>query len=908
TQTQDLAPLLMEMARSDERWRQSFAERAPELVRALYRGLLGREPEPEALQDYAERLTQTHDLAPLLMELARSEERWRQSFAERATNLVNQIYNGLMGREADPSGLKTYTDKLIKEGGIQNTLQSIINSDEFNKKKFKQYKTIEVISKINGCGTYAVVHIPHLSFLPWVLAVSDFISQEHHLKIILLTTHDHPLIYEAKKFSRSIIDIINFEEFRSFINRLTNRPKWLVFHAFLQSSRNASLLDCFPDASALVYADGAPNFFFHEESLTEKRKSRVKGLLEFGYHQRWHKYDPNKLPAMRGCIPWKWVFSYYSDIRDAFPKKTIKAKVQATSFLFLRYWHAGRYQIPEPIVLNLLVSIINEEITQQDVLVVKHDYRYNPQLIDLVINHVRALGAQAINFKDYLEQYGLDADPELPFEMTAGPELLASVTKYFVYDSSLAITLPYYLKFIGLHHKVNIICGIPQRFLPRSISHVLQGEIVKFVDLCNKVAQKIYNHITAEVTDQTYWRATIDLKQLDCTALDQRAPLKAQDESESYSHIELIVIYVPDHNFLPCLLALAKNLSQEGFYVVFALSRFLNNFEVTVDFIWAALTIEDLDAALRHSNLKIKKLYVHSFGFIDDVSRLVSLCKDANLCYYGDGFKNEFKLPRNDHKLDEMVFFGFQNKRFKGKSRLIDYNCWLEFVPIVFPIQEKQRGSIGKGMLVCLRYYGLGPYAFGEKTSELIVNTILKSHDGQQKIFLKTDKRHPKLLTEVISGLHAYGLEAIDLAEYIGEIAMQPLEVILQTDVLKEIDTYVVFDSSLSYIIAFHPNVNPDVKIYLGADLESLGVNLDNVSMPNHVEQILQEMGKAERTFIAGLKTIKNYTEFYADALRDAEMKVEALGAAFYLVTRNVKPESMAVNATNKLGYQKSPE
>ncbi|WP_217126213.1 hypothetical protein, partial [Hydrogenophilus sp. SS56] len=58
----DLTPLLSELARSEERWRQSFAERAPELVRALYRGLLGREPEPEALQDYAERLTQTHDL------------------------------------------------------------------------------------------------------------------------------------------------------------------------------------------------------------------------------------------------------------------------------------------------------------------------------------------------------------------------------------------------------------------------------------------------------------------------------------------------------------------------------------------------------------------------------------------------------------------------------------------------------------------------------------------------------------------------------------------------------------------------------------------------------------------------------------------------------------------------------
>ncbi|MCI4406654.1 MAG: DUF4214 domain-containing protein, partial [Sulfuricurvum sp.] len=44
--------LLRDLSESDEHWQKTLEVRAPELVRALYRGLLDREPEPEALQGY----------------------------------------------------------------------------------------------------------------------------------------------------------------------------------------------------------------------------------------------------------------------------------------------------------------------------------------------------------------------------------------------------------------------------------------------------------------------------------------------------------------------------------------------------------------------------------------------------------------------------------------------------------------------------------------------------------------------------------------------------------------------------------------------------------------------------------------------------------------------------------------
>src|SRR5712672_114759 len=129
-ETYDLEPVLEQMARSDEQWQRTLEMRANDLVRALYRGLLQREPEADALQAYAARLIQTHDLVPLLSEIVRSDERWHKSLEVRAPDLVQALYRGLLQRDAEPEALEAYAAKLMQTHDLTPLLAGISRSDE----------------------------------------------------------------------------------------------------------------------------------------------------------------------------------------------------------------------------------------------------------------------------------------------------------------------------------------------------------------------------------------------------------------------------------------------------------------------------------------------------------------------------------------------------------------------------------------------------------------------------------------------------------------------------------------------------------------------------------------------------------------------------------------------------------
>jgi hypothetical protein len=60
-----------------------------------------------------------------------------------ASNIVKQIYLGVLGREADQHGLDRYSELIINPCGITNCLRAIISSDEFTSRvKFSKDKII----------------------------------------------------------------------------------------------------------------------------------------------------------------------------------------------------------------------------------------------------------------------------------------------------------------------------------------------------------------------------------------------------------------------------------------------------------------------------------------------------------------------------------------------------------------------------------------------------------------------------------------------------------------------------------------------------------------------------------------------------------------------------------------------
>jgi hypothetical protein len=157
----DLAPLLTGIARSDELWRALFKARAPEMVGAVVRGLFNRAPHPEELRQHVANVIETGDMAATVSMLAHSDDMWNRLFAARAPRFVEAIYRNVLGREADPSGLSSYSDLMAEPLGFNKVLARIVNSPEFEKSRQKAAVVFLHIHKTGGTSIQGMLQDAH---------------------------------------------------------------------------------------------------------------------------------------------------------------------------------------------------------------------------------------------------------------------------------------------------------------------------------------------------------------------------------------------------------------------------------------------------------------------------------------------------------------------------------------------------------------------------------------------------------------------------------------------------------------------------------------------------------------------------------------------------------------------------
>ena len=126
----DVAALVSAVGKSGELRDRTFEQGAEKLVGAVYLGLLGREPEPKALTEYGHELAETKDLAALLSSVASSEEHWRRLIEQRANELVRAAFRGLLGREPEPVALAKYGRELAATRDLAPLLSALSTSRE----------------------------------------------------------------------------------------------------------------------------------------------------------------------------------------------------------------------------------------------------------------------------------------------------------------------------------------------------------------------------------------------------------------------------------------------------------------------------------------------------------------------------------------------------------------------------------------------------------------------------------------------------------------------------------------------------------------------------------------------------------------------------------------------------------
>lgn len=73
-----------------------------------------------------------------LSKTGNSEELWEEIISTGATQILSAAYRGLLGREADPGGLKSYVETLKASKDLARVLCSIVSSREFARNYYTQ--------------------------------------------------------------------------------------------------------------------------------------------------------------------------------------------------------------------------------------------------------------------------------------------------------------------------------------------------------------------------------------------------------------------------------------------------------------------------------------------------------------------------------------------------------------------------------------------------------------------------------------------------------------------------------------------------------------------------------------------------------------------------------------------------
>jgi len=101
------------------------------IIKRAYLDLLGREPDPAGFRDYRSLIIDQGWTEIMVRDNIRRGDEFRREGAER---IVRRAYLDLLGREADPAGLKLYRDNVLEknwtEGDVRDALRK---SDEYRK-------------------------------------------------------------------------------------------------------------------------------------------------------------------------------------------------------------------------------------------------------------------------------------------------------------------------------------------------------------------------------------------------------------------------------------------------------------------------------------------------------------------------------------------------------------------------------------------------------------------------------------------------------------------------------------------------------------------------------------------------------------------------------------------------------
>jgi Domain of unknown function (DUF4214) len=112
---------------------------ADRIIRHAYQDILHREPDPSGMETYRRNIIENGwDEQAVRRALRRSPEKQvqRVTFSDaQATDMVRRAYLDVLGREPDETGMRDYTNRILRDGWTDQQLrQALRDSDEYRSK------------------------------------------------------------------------------------------------------------------------------------------------------------------------------------------------------------------------------------------------------------------------------------------------------------------------------------------------------------------------------------------------------------------------------------------------------------------------------------------------------------------------------------------------------------------------------------------------------------------------------------------------------------------------------------------------------------------------------------------------------------------------------------------------------
>ena len=107
-------------------------DEARRMVREAYQQVLGRDPDPSGLEEFANRIRKDGWTVEKVMAALRQSAEARGA---DATDIVKRAYREILGRDPDAAGLEAFRQRILRDGWNEEKLRrALMNSDEYRNK------------------------------------------------------------------------------------------------------------------------------------------------------------------------------------------------------------------------------------------------------------------------------------------------------------------------------------------------------------------------------------------------------------------------------------------------------------------------------------------------------------------------------------------------------------------------------------------------------------------------------------------------------------------------------------------------------------------------------------------------------------------------------------------------------